>query len=224
MFHVKLFITGTDTGVGKTFVTAAIARQLVVQGHSVFAWKPIETGCEDDGVSLKGFDAEALAVAAGDWQTDVGRGLYLLKAPLAPLVAAEVEGRTIEIAPIVDMAIRSTSDSVLIEGAGGLRVPITRDIDMAGLANACGFPVLVVARASLGTINHSVLTVEAARGDGLRVAGVVLSRLPNVDSQTAESNRLEIARISRVAVHVFDGSDSAGLLGFLASALATTLV
>lgn len=215
---MKLFVTGTDTGVGKTFVTAAIARELVRQGESVFAWKPIETGCHEHAGLLIGEDAETLAIAAGDWQTDAGRGLYLFRTPVAPYVAAALESRSIDVAQVVSMAHAATTTSVLVEGAGGLRVPITSDVDIASLAHSCGYPVVIVARASLGTINHSLLTVEAARRDGLTVAGVVLSRLPDVDQQTAESNRREIARIGHVPVHIFDGSDPLSLVDFLSSA------
>ncbi len=215
---MKLFITGTDTGVGKTFVTAAIARELVRQGESVFAWKPIETGCRDHDGVLVGEDAELLAIAAGNWQTAFGRGMYLFRTPVAPLVAAALECRSIDVVQVAAIAQAVTTTSVLVEGAGGLRVPITSDVDMARLAKVCGYPLLIVARASLGTINHSVLTVEAARRDGLIVAGVVLSRLPDVGQWTAESNRDEIARIGQVPVHIFDGSEPSRLVAFLSTA------
>ena len=216
---MKLFVTGTDTGVGKTFVTTAIARELVRQGESVFAWKPIETGCSEHAGLLVGEDAEMLALAAGNWQTGVGRGLYLFRTPVAPFVASALEGRSIDLAEVVAIAHAASTSSILVEGAGGLRVPITSEVDMGGLAGDCGYPVLVVARASLGTINHSVLTVEAARRDGLTVVGVVLSRLPDVGQQTAESNRSEIARIGHVPVHIFNGSDPLSLVAFLSAAL-----
>lgn len=212
---MKLFVTGTDTGVGKTFVTAAIARELVRQGQTVFAWKPIETGCHDVAGHMVGDDAEALAIAAGNWQTGVQRGMFLLRDPVAPVVAAASERRTIEVPAIIDLAHQCQLQNILVEGAGGIRVPITLDTDMAQFARACGFPVVIVARASLGTINHSVLTVEAARREGLIVAGVVLSKLPDVHHATAESNRQQIARIANVPVYVFDGSDSGALLEFL---------
>lgn len=216
---MKLFVTGTDTGVGKTFVTAAIARELVRQGHAVFAWKPIETGCREVAGRMVGDDAEALAIAAGNWQTGVQRGMFLFREPVAPLVAATSEGRDIDLAQIVELAHKCQASNVLVEGAGGIRVPICLDADMAQFAKACGYPVVVVARASLGTINHSALTVEAARREGLVVAAVVLSKLSDVEQTTAESNRQQIARIANVPVHVFDGSDSAALVQFLATSL-----
>ena len=214
---MKLFVTGTDTGVGKTFVTSAIARELVRQGQTVFAWKPIETGCREVAGRMVGDDAEVLAIAAGDWQTGVQRGMFLFRDPVAPLVAATSEGRHIDLAQIVELAHKSQASNVLVEGAGGIRVPICLDVDMAQFARACGYPVVVVARASLGTINHCVLTVEAARREGLVVAAVVLSRLAEVEQMTAESNRQQIVRIANVPVVIFDGSDSAALLEFLAS-------
>ena len=158
-----------------------------------------------------------MAIAAGNWQTGSERGLYLLRTPVAPHVAAELEGQRIDIDKVVAMALQSTTDCILVEGAGGLRVPINTDSDMARFAKACGFPVIVVARASLGTINHSVLTVEAAQRDGLSVVAVVLSRLPNVELETAERNRSEIERICHVPTYVFDGSKPSALVAFLAT-------
>jgi dethiobiotin synthetase len=205
------FITGTDTNVGKTYVTCALARRAVAVGHKVFAFKPVETGCTrgPDGRYV-GADQELLATAAGGWQQGVLRGLHRFSLPAAPLVAAEDAGATIDLPQIVetarDGAARVRASLTLVEGAGGWRVPITRDADMAALAGALGLPVLVVARAGLGTINHTLLTIEAVERDRLDIASVILSRRPADDVIAAERNRSEIARRWPGRVLIFAGA------------------
>lgn len=198
-FHVEhrrqgYFVTGTDTGVGKTFVTAALARRArqLRPDARVLGFKPIETGCEAE----LGEDQRTLTEAAGGWQTGRLRGLYQFRLPAAPRVAAEAEGRRVEMAAVID-AVREGSTQAwltLVEGAGGWRVPITDAIDMSGLARALNLPVVVVARAGLGTINHSLLSVEAVERDGCSVAALVLSRRPDDDPAFAASNAHEIGR------------------------------
>jgi len=193
------FITGTDTNVGKTFVTCALARRALAHGHKVFAFKPIETGCAPgaDG-SLVGADQELITAAAGSWQQGPLRGLYRFPLPAAPLVAAEAALAMIDLARVVETTRRGARESqatlVVVEGAGGWRVPITRDADMSTLARELGLPVLVVARASLGTINHTLLTIEAVARDGLPLAGVVLSQRLEDVPEASQSNRDEISR------------------------------
>lgn len=187
---IRYFVTGTDTGVGKTFVTCLLARRARALGQSVFAFKPIETGV----VGEIGEDQQALVEAAGGWQAGPLRGLVQLPLPAAPFVAAREVGRAIDLGPIVEL-IRSRDEQViLVEGAGGWRVPITETVDMAGFASALGFPVIVVAKAGLGTINHTRLTTEAIERDGLPVAAVVLSERPEDDRRMTESNLSELRR------------------------------
>jgi len=168
-----VFVTGTDTGCGKTAVACALARSLRAAGRRVRVLKPIETGCER-GVPA---DALALARAAGDDAPLERLCPYRLALPAAPEVAARSVGLAIELAPIEAALARARTDAdlVLVEGAGGLLVPITSALDMAGLAARLRLPILVVARAALGTINHTLLTLEAARARDLRVLGVVVS-------------------------------------------------
>ncbi len=198
---MKLFITGTDTGVGKTFVTAAIARRGVELGRRVFAFKPIETGCAGEGA-----DQSVLCAAAGGWQTGSLRGLYSFRQPAAPWVAA---GETsIDIERIVSVAAGQRADLTLVEGAGGWRVPISGTVDMAGLATRLGFPVVVVARATLGTINHSLLTVEAVERDKNHVAALILSQLPEDDANFAADNLARIRSRWRGTSFLFTGRPS----------------
>jgi dethiobiotin synthetase len=193
------FITGTDTDAGKTYVTCALANRARALRHKVFAFKPIETGC---GVGtngeLIGADQELLAAAAGGWQQGAQRGVYRFAFPAAPLVAAERVGRSIDLASVertIRTAIRDCGATfTLVEGAGGWRVPITPTSDMSALARAIGLPVLIVARARLGTINHTLLTIEAVERDGLPVVAVVLSQRPDDDSDAALSNQGQIQR------------------------------
>ena len=191
------FITGTDTNVGKTYVSTSLTRRAVILGHKVFAFKPIETGCvRDVHGQYVGADQELLAVAAGNWQQGELRGLYRFQLPAAPLVAASAESAAIDLDFIArtakQAALQHAATLTVVEGAGGWRVPITSDGDMSALARLLGLPVILVARAALGTINHTLLSVEAILRDGLSIAAVVLSRRPEDD--LAESNQEQIAR------------------------------
>jgi dethiobiotin synthetase len=190
------FVTGTDTGVGKTFVTAALARRARTLGRRVFAFKPIETGCQHAEGRLIGADQAELWRAAGGWQEGALQGLYQFAAPLAPLMAAEAEGRTIDLPSIVAtfQSGSRSADLALVEGAGGWRVPLTSSDDISALARRLELPVIVVARATLGTINHSLLTLEAVERDGCRVACLVLSRQPADDRELAAGNVAQIRR------------------------------
>ena len=190
------FITGTDTNVGKTYATCALARRARMLGHRVFAFKPIETGCATSPSGDRiGADQELLFEAAGSWQQGALRGLYRFALPAAPLVAAEAEHASIDLGVVVQTALSHTDASfALVEGAGGWRVPITSDSDMSTLARGLGFPVLVVARAGLGTINHTLLTIEAVQGDGLQIAAVILSQRNEDPDESTDSNRAQILR------------------------------
>jgi dethiobiotin synthetase len=202
MFHVKqgYFITGTGTGVGKTFVTSSLARRARVRGLKVFAFKPIETGCQREGSGLVGADQQELIAAAGNWQRGPLVGAYQFEPPVAPSVAAERARTPISIdhavahprAAMLGQAPFDDVDLVLVEGAGGWRVPITRTQDMSVLAAAAGLPVLVAALATLGTLNHTLLTIEAIERDDQHCAGVVLSQRPEDDVDLVESNLTEL--------------------------------
>jgi len=172
-----VFITGTDTGCGKTTVAALIARAAREAGQHVRVLKPVETGCEEREGQLLPADALALAAAADDRRGVEAICPYRLRLPASPDVAARHEGVSIDPA-VLDRAYRAASeaaDLTLVEGAGGLLVPILPGLDMASLATRLGLPLLVAARASLGTINHTWLTLEAAAARELRVVAVVIS-------------------------------------------------
>lgn len=174
------FVTGTDTGVGKTAVAGALAAGLRARGLNAGVMKPVQTGVSRTERDAGGGDGGYLLRAAGladppDLVTPV-----CLEAPLAPLVAAELEGATVDLA-LLDAArdgLRARRDFLVVEGAGGLAVPVAPGLLMADLPRRWGLPVLVVARPGLGTINHTVLTVEFARARGLSVVGVVINGFP----------------------------------------------
>jgi dethiobiotin synthetase len=184
------FVTGTDTGVGKTFVSAGILASLRRRGVATAALKPVETGCDPDAA-----DGVVLRAAAG---TALVPHTYRL--PVAPAVAARLEGRPVSVEAIRAALASLRADFCLVEGAGGLLVPYADDLLAADLVAALALPLLVVARASLGTINHTLLTLAEARRRGLAVAGVILNRVVADVAPDEAHNAGEIERHARVRV------------------------
>ena len=209
------FVTGTGTGVGKTFVTALIAKQAVAAGLRVFAFKPIETGCLLVDGRRVGEDQEVLAKAAGGWQQDGLRSLYAFERPLAPLAAAQAENTAVDLFHVEQVFATGSvgMDVVLVEGAGGWRVPITPSDDIGALAKRLGLPIVLVGAAGLGTINHSVLTAEAIQRDGCVLEVIVLSRRPEDALEFSLQNAREIARLTRCRVVLSDHLDIEQLVG-----------
>ncbi len=174
-----LFITGTDTEVGKTHVAAMIARSLKTAGHRVGVYKPAASGCRSVHGEIVSDDALLLWEAVGRPATLQAVCPQRFLTPLAPHVAAARENRPLDRALLRDglQVWAECSDVVLIEGAGGLLAPISSEDYVADLAWEFGYPLLIVARNALGTINHTLMTVQVAatyRG-GLEVAGIVLN-------------------------------------------------
>ena len=192
-----LFVTGTDTGVGKTFVTCAIASALRRRGRRIGVMKPVETGVEREPD-----DALRLRAAAGDASSLDDVCPYRLRAPLAPDVAARLEGVRIDLDRIVALIARRRAgvDVLLVEGAGGLLVPLVGRETLCDLAVRTALPLLIVAANRLGTINHCALTARVAAAAGLTVRGVVLSEpVPNPDPSTA-TNATAIADLTGLRV------------------------
>ena len=189
-----LFVTGTDTGVGKTEVSCAVISSARAAGLDVGAMKPAESGAADGEPG----DASRLARAAGGGDPAELVCPYRFGPPLAPAVAARLAGVEISLARLVDAArtLSSRHAALLVEGAGGLLVPLTPSATYADLAVALGLPVLLVARAGLGTVNHTALTVEALRARGLAIAGIVLNRTAAEDDPSVPHNAAEIARLT----------------------------
>ncbi len=178
-----LFVTGTDTGVGKTLVSAALARRLTQMGHRVGVMKPVETGVEA-GLSDHSDAARLMAAAGVNDSLDLVSP-YRFSAPVAPYAAAAAQGRVIELSEIVrqydELAARYSC--VVVEGAGGLLVPTGHDWDMGDLISRLDLPVLLVGRVGLGGINHALLTLESLERRQLRVLALLLNE--TVPSPTA---------------------------------------
>lgn len=199
---VRWFVTGTDTEVGKTVVTACLAQAARALGN-VIAAKPVASGVPP---GTAGEDAELLGAAAGH----PPRVLATWEAPLSPHRAALSEGHAPEPADLDRFCRDLRADVVLVEGVGGWRVPIRADIlryDVVDLARATGGAVLVVAADRLGVLNHTLLTVAAIRQDGLEVSGVVLNRGVGPETPSRTTNLLDLRMLLDVPVVVLDPLD-----------------
>jgi dethiobiotin synthetase len=197
-----VFVTGTGTEVGKTVVAAVIARTLLRDGESVAVFKPAVSGLDDYPDSGEPPDHELLRAAAGSSQADDEIAPYRYGPPLSPHLAAELAGAAIEPAALVDRAraAGATADALVCEGVGGFLVPLTPGYLVRDFARELGLPVVIAAPPGLGTINHTLLTLEAVRAAGLDVAGVVLTPWPTEPERIHESNRETIERLGKVRV------------------------
>jgi dethiobiotin synthase len=174
-----LFVTGTDTGVGKTVTAAALLHRL--RRHSrVRYWKPIQTGIEQDDDTA---EAARLGACAAGEVFDAG---IRLERPLSPHLSAKLAGRTIDVEATVALAEAEPAGATwIVEGAGGALVPITDTVLMVDLMARLGLSAVVVARTALGTINHTLLTLDALRRRSIRPAGVIMVGVPNRDNREA---------------------------------------
>ncbi|HYO08156.1 MAG TPA: dethiobiotin synthase [Tepidisphaeraceae bacterium] len=198
-----LFVTGTDTGVGKTVVAGAIARALRGQGHRVGVLKVAATGCVHRREGWVSEDAEFLAHCADAAQPlDVIAPVRYAE-PLAPAVAAQRAGVGFDwdaVARSLAMIARD-SDAMVVEGVGGIMVPLDPKHTVLDVAAWLNLPAVIVARAGLGTINHTLLTIEALRSRGVPVAGVVINRYPTDTPDLAtETNPRAIEKWGRIPV------------------------
>jgi dethiobiotin synthetase len=192
--HKGAFVTGTDTGIGKTWVACRLAEALRSRGLRVGVFKPAESGSGGDAKKLK-------QAASCPLPMQLIRP-YHFKRPLAPAVAARLEGRRVSLTKLKSAfsAVAKASDVVLVEGAGGLLVPYGPGMDGAGLAAALGLPLVVVARAGLGTINHSLLTLEAARLRHLKVLAVVLNAQGRKVDASSKTNAVVIRQVTKLPI------------------------
>ena len=190
-----LFVTGTGTGVGKTVVAAAIAHTYVDRGQRVGVFKPAVTGLDESEP-----DHTILRRAARSRQTDDEIAPYRFTPPVSPHLGAELAGQAIR-PPRLEAAARAaagSADLLVCEGVGGLLVPLTLGYLVRDLARDLGLPLVIATPPGLGAINHTLLTVEAARAVGLEVAAVVLTPWPAEPSSVERSNREAIARLGAV--------------------------
>jgi dethiobiotin synthetase len=198
-----LFVTATDTGVGKTVLSAALIAALSAEGRAVRAYKPVVTGLSDaQEIAARGSwpaDHELLAALAGMEPEEVSPLRY--GPALSPHLAAELAGDSIDPQQLIAGAHEDADRRPLIvEGVGGLLAPLTEAFTVCDLASALGLPLLIAARPGLGTINHTLLTIRVARAAGLEVRAVVLTPWPARATVMERSNRATIARLGDVAV------------------------
>lgn len=172
-----IFITGTDTNIGKTAVAAGLAGALKNKGYNVGVMKPVQSGATARNGKLYSQDAEFLTNVIGE-QGETGLICpVLLREALAPSVAAELEGKTIDLNLIRNayLELERMHDIVIVEGAGGIAVPLKNKFLISDLITYLGMPAIIVARAALGTINHTFLTLEHAKRTGIPVIGVIVN-------------------------------------------------
>jgi len=194
-----VFVTGTDTGVGKSVVAAAICAGLAAGGARVAAFKPVVTGLDDEPGDWPP-DHELLASVTGQDPSAVAPWRF---GPAAsPHLAAELDGTTLEPTELLAAARRAAAwaDALVCEGVGGLMVPITPGYLVRDLALDMRMPVVIVARPGLGTINHTLLTLEAARAAGLEPRAVVMTPWPSEPSRLEQSNRETVERLGHLPV------------------------
>jgi len=203
-----VFVTGTGTEVGKTVVAAVIAHTLSASGKTVAVFKPALTGLDDPGEP----DHALLRRAAGSAQSDEEIAPYRYGPPSSPHLAAALAGEEIDPARLtaVARAARAGADTLVCEGVGGLLVPLAPSYSVRDLATELALPLVIAAPPGLGTINHTLLTIEAARTAGLEVAMVVLTPWPAQPDRIEESNRETIAAIGDVRVETLPPLDLTG--------------
>jgi dethiobiotin synthetase len=182
-----VFVTGTDTGVGKTLVACGLIRAIAARDRRVVGMKPVAAGAEFRAGAWCNDDVDALAAAGNVRAEGSVANPYCLRLPVAPHIAARDEGIAIELAEVerAYAALRAIADFVVIEGVGGFRVPLSSGSDTADLAKALGLPLILVVGIRLGCINHALLTVEAIATRGLPLAGWVANR---IDPQMAKAD------------------------------------
>jgi dethiobiotin synthetase len=185
------FITGTDTNVGKTVVTACLANLFKNRGENVGVMKPIETGVDPECSSSANSDAKFLIEVTGVQDTLEDVCPYRLKTPASPYQAAKIEGKELYLEKILERfrALQSKHSIMLVEGIGGLLVPITQRYNVTDLALQMNLPLIIVSRIQIGTLNHTLLTINAARQHGLKVAGVILNPVHEGELDTIEEKQ-----------------------------------
>ncbi|HEY5707469.1 MAG TPA: dethiobiotin synthase [Terrimicrobiaceae bacterium] len=194
---MNYFITGTDTAVGKTYVTLLLTRALRRAGFDTVALKPVCCGSRGD--------VEALCAASdNELSADTCNPLWF-QSPVAPLVAARMENRNLDLSALSEWFVhhRGRRRSLLIEGAGGWLVPLTPQATVADLARLFALPVLVVVANRLGCLNHTLLTIESIRARGLDCRGIVLNTLPGNADAAMQTNRRTLEEICDVPI-LFD--------------------
>lgn len=189
-----IFITGTDTGVGKTFVAAGLIEVIRGKGINVCPMKPVETGCKIKKGSLVPADAVKLLKASRMEISLDAVNPYRFRQPLAPAVAAEHEGVVIKRSKLISACNRllKSYDFIVIEGAGGIMTPVYKEYLCLDLIKDLALPLVIVSKPWLGTINHTLLTIEAARSRGINLHGVIINHASVAGKDLSEKSNPEI--------------------------------
>ncbi|MCC4633040.1 MULTISPECIES: dethiobiotin synthase [Xanthomonas] len=198
MQHPALYVTGTDTGVGKTMGSTALLHALRARGHTAVGMKPVASGCEQTPDGWRNEDALALQ-AASDPQPDYATlNPYALPAPLAPELAAADVGVTLSLDPIARAfaQLRRQAEVVVVEGVGGWAAPLSADLDQADLVRALQLPVVLVVGVRLGCINHARLTTAAIAADGLECIGWIANEIDPQMERVEENIQMLHQRLS----------------------------
>ena len=201
--HKGIFITGTDTGVGKTFVAVGLIKALRESGFNVCPMKPVETGCRMKRGQRVSGDTLKLVRAAGVHEASDVINPYRFKQPLAPSVAAELENVTLKKRKILKAFnyLFNKYDVTIIEGAGGIMVPVYKKYLFLDLIKDMNVPLLIVSRPGLGTINHTLLTIKAAKSRGIDILGVIINYATKISKGLPEKTNPEIIeKLGRVSV------------------------
>ena len=174
---MQIFVTGTDTNVGKTLITAGLAALMQSLGYKAGVYKPVQSGAQEKNGFL--ISPDLAFVKKLDFFVETHCS-YLLKEPSAPYVAAEMENTKIDLKTIEQdfNTIRQKCETTIVEGAGGLMVPVSQGLLMSDIAKKLDIPLLIIAKPDLGTINHTLLTINYAKSIGLDIAGVIINRYP----------------------------------------------
>ena len=199
---MNFFITGTDTAVGKTYLTRLMIASLRAEGRDAYGFKPISCGDRDDG--------RMLAEVSGNLPIDVANPLHFAS-PVAPYVAALLENKSIDPAVLVEsyQKFSENKEIVLVEGAGGWEVPITENYFISDLAKDLGLPVILVAANRLGALNHILLTLAAIEAKGISCAGIILNQLEDEMDTPMITNKGILASLTDIPVldHIIHNQD-----------------
>ena len=186
---MRIFVAGTDTGAGKTFVASKLVAAMNAAGHPCVGFKPIACGDRDDAIALR-------EAGVADVELDRVNPIWL-RTPAAPLIAGRIENRSVELERLMEGYhwLANRFEHIVIEGAGGWLTPLTAKLTMASLAITIGAPVLLVAANRLGALNHTLLTLESIRRANLPVTAVILNNVTSVGDVASETNTEVIREI-----------------------------
>lgn len=194
--HKGIFITGTDTGVGKTFVAVGLINALKEKGFNVCPMKPVETGCRTKKGKLIPKDTMSLIKASGIKEAIDVINPYRFKHPLAPSIAAELEKKSIKKEKIFSAYnyLSKKYDITIIEGAGGIMAPLYKKYLFLDFISDINLPIIIVSRPGLGTINHTLLTIEIAKSKGIKILGIIINYATKTKTGIAEKTNPEIIK------------------------------